>query len=390
MIVKRDIEENIQKIHKKVSVIVIIGPRQSGKTTLCRKLFKSKRYVNLEELDKRDFALNDPKGFLNQYGYNLIIDEIRRVPQLLSYIQVIVDENPKAKFVLTGSSQFELMSNIGQSLAGRSIIVRLLPFSLNEIGRIYKTKKLDVYSVILKGFYPRLHISRIDPFIFYNSYVSAYIERDLRLLINLKDLNLFQKFLKLCAGRIGSILNFSSLANDVGVSHTTIKSWISILEASNIVFLLNPYYKNISKRLIKSPKLYFYDTGFACYLLGIETREQLIRDPLRGALFENLVISEFIKMRFNNLKDFNLYFYRDNNGTEIDLMYLKGNEIIPIEIKSGETISEEYFKNINKVSRFMNNIKSSYVVYAGVDKQIRNDVKVYPYLNIGELFEDMK
>jgi len=390
MIIKRDIEENILKISKKIPVIVITGPRQSGKTTLCKKLFKSKRYVNLEELDKREFALSDPKGFLNQYGYDLIIDEIQRVPQLLSYIQVIVDENPKAKFILTGSSQFELMSNISQSLAGRSIIVRLLPFSLSEIKRVYNIKKFGVYSIILKGFYPRLHISRIEPFVFYNSYVSTYIERDLRLLINLKDLNLFQKFLKLCAGRAGNILNFSSLANDVGVSHTTIKSWISILEASNIIFLLNPYYKNISKRVIKSPKIYFYDTGLACYLLGIETKEQLIRDPLRGALFENLVISEFIKMRFNNLKDFNLYFYRDNNGTEIDLMYLKGNEIIPIEIKSGETVNEEYFKNINKVNNFMNNIKLSYVVYPGTEKQMRNNIKVYPYLDIGELFEDIK
>ncbi len=390
MIVKRDIEESIQKIYRKIPVIVVTGPRQSGKTTLCKNFFSSKKYINLEELDKRDFALSDPKGFLNQYGYDVIIDEIQRAPQLLSYIQVIVDENPKAKFILTGSSQFELMSKITQSLAGRAIIVRLLPFSLKELKVLYKNKMPDVFSFLIKGFYPRLHINKIEQSIFYGSYISTYIERDLRLLINLKDLHLFQKFLKLCAGRIGNILNLSSLANDIGVSHTTVKTWINLLETSNIIFLLKPYYKNISKRLIKSPKLYFYDTGIAAYLLGIETKEQLLRDPLRGALFENLVISEFIKMRFNNLKDNNLYFYRDSNGTEIDLMCVKGNEIIPIEIKSGETITDEYFKNIKKIKHSLPNICYPSVIYAGNDIQMRTDINVYPYFDINNLFKNIK
>jgi len=390
MIVKRDIEESIQKIYRKIPVIVVTGPRQSGKTTLCKNFFSSKKYINLEELDKRDFALSDPKGFLNQYGYDVIIDEIQRAPQLLSYIQVIVDENPKAKFILTGSSQFELMSKITQSLAGRAIIVRLLPFSLKELKVLYKNKMPDVFSFLIKGFYPRLHINKIEQSIFYGSYISTYIERDLRLLINLKDLHLFQKFLKLCAGRIGNILNLSSLANDIGVSHTTVKTWINLLETSNIIFLLKPYYKDISKRLIKSPKLYFYDTGIAAYLLGIETKEQLLRDPLRGALFENLVISEFIKMRFNNLKDNNLYFYRDSNGTEIDLMCVKGNEIIPIEIKSGETITDEYFKNIKKIKHSLPNICYPSVIYAGNDIQMRTDINVYPYFDINNLFKNIK
>lgn len=390
MIVKRDIEESIQKIYRKIPVIVVTGPRQSGKTTLCKNFFSSKKYINLEELDKRDFALSDPKGFLNQYGYDVIIDEIQRAPQLLSYIQVIVDENPKAKFILTGSSQFELMSKVTQSLAGRAIIVRLLPFSLKELKVLYKNKMPDVFSFLIKGFYPRLHINKIEQSIFYGSYISTYIERDLRLLINLKDLHLFQKFLKLCAGRIGNILNLSSLANDIGVSHTTVKTWINLLETSNIIFLLKPYYKNISKRLIKSPKLYFYDTGIAAYLLGIETKEQLLRDPLRGALFENLVISEFIKMRFNNLKDNNLYFYRDSNGTEIDLMCVKGNEIIPIEIKSGETITDEYFKNIKKIKHSLPNICYPSVIYAGNDIQMRTDINVYPYFDINNLFKNIK
>jgi predicted AAA+ superfamily ATPase len=390
MIVKRDIEESIQKIYRKIPVIVVTGPRQSGKTTLCKNFFSSKKYINLEELDKRDFALSDPKGFLNQYGYDVIIDEIQRAPQLLSYIQVIVDENPKAKFILTGSSQFELMSKITQSLAGRAIIVRLLPFSLKELKVLYKNKMPDVFSFLIKGFYPRLHINKIEQSIFYGSYISTYIERDLRLLINLKDLHLFQKFLKLCAGRIGNILNLSSLANDIGVSHTTVKTWINLLETSNIIFLLKPYYKNISKRLIKSPKLYFYDTGIAAYLLGIETKEQLLRDPLRGALFENLVISEFIKMRFNNLKDNNLYFYRDSNGTEIDLMCVKGNEIIPIEIKSGETITDEYFKNIKKIKHSLPNICYPSVIYAGNDIQMRTDINVYSYFDINNLFKNIK
>ena len=344
--IKRDIEDIVKKLKSKYQVIVITGPRQSGKTTLARKLFFQLKYANLEEIDTRNYATKDPRGFLKYYGNNLIIDEIQRVPELLSYLQVEVDGNKKSFFVLTGSNQFEMMSGVSQSLAGRCLVLRLLPFSINELKRKYK--ELDSDTLILKGFYPRIYDKKIEPSIFYNGYVSTYLERDLRLLINLKDLYTFQKFLKICAGRTGSILNLESIANDVGVSHTTVRSWLNILEASYIIFFLPPYYRNLSKRLIKSPKLYFYDVGLCCYLLGIENKKQLFRDPLRGALFENLVVSEFIKLKYNKIRNFNLFFYRDSNGTEVDLFVQTGSKIMPVEIKSSKTFNEDFAKNIEK------------------------------------------
>jgi predicted AAA+ superfamily ATPase len=384
--IKRDIEYTVEKLKSKYQVIVITGPRQSGKTTLSKKLFPSIKYTNLEEIDIRDYAKKDPRGFLKYYGNNLIIDEIQRVPELLSYIQVEVDSNKKSFFVLTGSNQFEMMSGVSQSLAGRCLVLKLLPFSINELKEKYK--KLDSDTLILKGFYPRIYDKKIEPSVFYSSYVSTYLERDLRLLINIKDLYTFQRFLKICAGRIGSIINLESIANDVGVSHTTIRAWLNILEASYIIFFLQPFYKNLSKRLIKSPKLYFYDVGLCCYLLGIENKEQLFRDPLRGALFENLVISEFLKLKYNSIRNFNMFFYRDSNGTEVDLFIQMGSKIIPFEIKSSKTFNEDFAKNIKKTyPLFKKEYVSPSVIYDGNFEQIRGDLRVINFLNIKSYLE---
>lgn len=385
--IKRDIEEKLMRLSKKYPVLTITGPRQSGKTTLCKKIFKNKKYVSLEELDNRDFAMNDPRGFLKQFGNNVIIDEIQRVPHLLSYIQSIVDEKKNSGFVLTGSAQFELMNEISQSLAGRSLVVKLLPFSLKEVKRKYK-KRIDPFEIIIKGFYPRVYDKNLDPSSFYSSYVSTYIERDLRMLINIKDLSVFQKFLKICAGRTGNVLNLISISNDIGVSHTTVKKWISILEASYIIFLLPPYFANINKRIIKSPKLYFYDVGLASYLLGIENKKQVIRDPMRGFLFENLVISEFIKYRYNNLKSSNLYFYRDSHNIEVDLIYENGSELSPVEIKSGETISSDYFYNLKEFKKiFSKKVRSLALVYAGEKNQFRTDTDIFSFNSLNSLID---
>ena len=376
--IKRIIEDVLKNLANQYPVVTITGPRQSGKTTLIRNVFANKQYVNLESPDIRQFAVNDPKGFLAQYN-NAILDEIQRAPELLSYIQPIVDENKEqGQFIITGSQQFEVLNNISQSLAGRTALLKLLPFSISEIKNIVDVSLTN--KLIYTGFYPRIYDMNLDPHQAIGDYIVTYVERDIRQLISIKDLNLFEKFLKLCAGRIGQLLNFQGLANDVGVSHTTVKSWISILEASYIIFLLPPWYNNFSKRLVKSPKLYFYDVGLASYLLGIENEKQVFRDPLRGNLFENLVVAEVLKYRFNKGKKSNLYFYRDSTGLEIDLIYETGRNIYPIEIKSGATISEDFFKNLTKFIKF-DRLDIPYggaIFYGGNEIQERTDFKIYP------------
>ncbi|MCL4449143.1 MAG: ATP-binding protein [Actinobacteria bacterium] len=386
--IKRDIENILIKLATQYPVVTITGPRQSGKTTLIKYVFSDKKYVNLETPDMRRFALADPRGFLNQYD-NAILDEIQRAPELLSYIQPIVDENKEpGRFIITGSQQFEVLNNISQSLAGRTALLKLLPFSIAEIEGIVDISLID--ELIYNGFYPRIYDMDIDAHQAIGDYIVTYVERDIRQLIAIKDLNLFEEFLKLCAGRIGQLLNLQSLANDVGISHTTARSWISILEASYIIFLLPPWFNNFSKRLVKSPKLYFYDVGLASYLLGIENEKQVFRDPLRGNLFENLIIIEVLKYRFNKGKKSNLYFYRDSKGLEIDLIYEVGKDIFPIEIKSGATVSEDYFKNIK---RFLHSYKTlpipygSAVFYGGNEIQQRTDFKVYPASKVSELLD---
>ncbi len=384
--IKRDIENILLKLANQYPVVTITGPRQSGKTTLIKYVFPNKKYVNLETPDIRQFALTDPRGFLNQYD-DAILDEIQRAPDLLSYIQPIVDENKEpGRFIITGSQQFEVLNNISQSLTGRTALLKLLPFSISEIKNNVDVSLID--KLIYNGFYPRIYDMNIDPHQAIGDYIITYVERDIRQLISIKDLNLFEKFLKLCAGRIGQLLNLQSLANDAGISHTTARSWISILEASYIIFLLPPWFNNFSKRLIKSPKLYFYDVGLASYLLGIENEKQVFRDPLRGNLFENLIIIEVLKYRFNKGKKSNLYFYRDSKGLEIDLIYEAGRNIFPIEIKSGATVSEDYFKDLKRFLQYYKVLPLPYgsaVFYGGNEIQQRADFKIYPASKVSEL-----
>ena len=387
-LLKRTIETVLKNLAGKYPVVTITGPRQSGKTTLCRMMFAHKPYANLESPDIRQFAVDDPRGFLAQYPDGAVIDEIQRAPDLVSYLQPLVDEDRRdGLFILTGSQQFEVSNTINQSLAGRTALVKLLPFSIAELQPAFGLPGID--RLLHHGFYPRLWDKQLNPTQALGDYYQTYIERDLRQLVAIKDLNLFQRFIQLCAGRIGGLLNVSSLANDTGISHTTAGNWLSLLEASYIIFQLQPYFRDISKRLIKSPKLYFYDVGLATFLLGIENETQLARDPLRGSLFENLVVSEALKYRFNRGRGSNLYFYRDSKGNEVDLLIVSGSKFFPIEIKSGMTITRDYFKGLNHFARvFPEHIPNgSGLVYGGDAAQKRTDVAIVPVADLDKLWK---
>jgi len=346
--ITRNIEPYIKKCFSVYPVVTITGPRQSGKTTLARACFPNLPYVNLEHPDTRLFASEDPVAFLKKYEGGAILDEIQNVPELTSMIQVIADEKKEnGLFVLTGSRQFSLMEKVAQSLAGRTAVVTLLPFSMSEIDGQFTDFSKTTDELIYRGFYPRLYDQAINPSMGLSDYVATYIEKDLRQLSNIQNLGLFQKFMKLCAGRTGQILNASGLAEDTGINYKTAQEWISLLEAGYILFRLPPFFTNINKRLVKSPKIYFYDTGLAANLLGIEEPAQIETHPLRGALFENLVIGEVLKYRLNQGKRPNLSFFREAKGHEVDLLYHQANEITPVEIKSAATIKSDFFKGIN-------------------------------------------
>lgn len=341
--IERGIASLIKQRASEFPVVTLTGPRQSGKSTICQMLFPHYRYLNLEDLALREFATNDPVGFIQQYQDKVIIDEVQRVPQLCSQIQVCVDQNKKkGAFILTGSHNLALRESITQSLAGRTAILELFPFSLQE-RQNYPFKNLQ--ELLFAGFYPRIFDQKIAANVFHESYVATYIERDVRRMEQIKDLSLFKKFLGLCAGRIGQLLNLSNLSNEVGVSSTTLKSWLSILEATYVIYLLRPYYRNHNQRLIKTPKIYFYDTGLVTYLLGIRSPEQLINHPLQGALFENLIVSEIKKQIAHQGLQVELFFYRDARGREVDLLVEGGVKLMPIEIKQAATFSPHFFKN---------------------------------------------
>ena len=381
----RDISAVMLEMYKYFPVLTMTGPRQSGKTTLLRKVFKDLPYYSLENLDIRHFALNDPVGFLNQHPEGMILDEVQNTPDLLSYIQGLVDHNPEKRFVLSGSSQFSVIVKITQSLAGRTGVLELMPLAYNEIKSKADNKSID--EVLLTGFYPALYSGKNIPSLFYPSYVKTYLERDVRDLLQIKDIMQFQTFLKLCAGRIGSLFNASELSGEVGVSVNTIKSWISVLQASYIIKLLPPFYENISKRLTKTPKLYFYDTGLACYLLDIETEQQLTRDKMRGHLFENFVIMEALKERYNQGKESNLFFYRDSNDVEVDLLLKKGNEYCAIEIKSSQTYHPDFEAGIKSLGKVLNNrLTDKAVIYAGDFENDTAEIQLLNYKNMGRLF----
>lgn len=363
--IDRTLTPKMLDLTQKFQVLTLNGPRQSGKTTLVKAAFPSLPYVSLEEPDIRQVAIRDPRGFLSNYGEGAVLDEVQNVPELFSYIQSIVDNDRNIQFVLTGSSNFLLMEKISQTLAGRAAILYLLPFSFLELengGHAFD----DYETLIYKGQYPRIYNRDIEPADFYPSYIQTYVERDARMIKNIGDTNAFIRFIQLCAGRTGQLLNYASLANDAGISPNTVRSWISILEASYIVYRLQPYYKNFSKRVIKSPKLYFYDTGLVCSLLGIKDADQVNTHYLKGSLFENLVINEFIKRGLHRGKRRYPYFWRDSQGREIDCLLVNGESIRPVEIKAGKTISNNYLKNLKYWLELAGMSEDQgYVVYGG-------------------------
>jgi len=378
----REIHDEIKVLSQSFRIISVLGPRQAGKTTLCKAAFPDYTYVSLENPDVRQYAIEDPKGFLAENRKYVIFDEVQRAPQLLSYIQSIVDEDElKAQFILTGSHQLELSEALSQSLAGRTAILTLLPLTQDELPKSHKSDGLD--SLLLNGFMPGKHADNIDAQRFYRAYFQTYIERDVRQLINVKDIIKFEKFIKLCAGRIGQLLNQSNLANEVGVSSTTINDWISVLEASFIIYRLPPYYENFGKRLIKSPKLYFMDTGLAAWLLGIENVTHLSRDPLKGALFENFVIIEYLKNYLNQGKEPRMFFFRDSHGNEVDLIMQKGRQLKPVEIKSSQTWHNSFLKGITFFNKLVGDrgLKGS-VIYAGNDPRKNENYDLIPYGNL--------
>lgn len=345
------------------SVITITGPRQVGKTTLCKNLFPDYTYINLEHPAQRTIIEQDIEAFFANSNTHLIIDEVHHLPQMLSYIQVLVDENPDRKFILTGSSNFALLHQITQSLAGRTALFTLLPFAQSELSGI---KDLSTDQLLYQGFYPAIYTKNIPASMLYRDYYNTYVERDIHQLLKVKNLQAFQTFIRLCAGRVGSECNFSSLSNDVGVSVPTITEWVSILQASYIVWKLPPYFANINKRLVKTPKLYFYDTGLLCYLLGIENVQQLKTHPLRGSIFENMVLNEVLKSRFNQGKDNNLCFYRENKGSEVDLVSPQSNKLSIMEIKSAKTFTKDFMRGIKHLEDILGeDIVRSCVVYDG-------------------------
>lgn len=348
-------------------VITITGPRQSGKTTLCKEMFPQFAYVNLEDAITRAQLIADPRAFFDIYSGGLIVDEAHHYPELLSFIQVIVDQNPDRRFIITGSSNFALLEKVTQSLAGRTAVLTLLPLSLNELGN--RIDGISTDTLMLNGGYPAIWAKGFPREDLYKNYYTTYIERDVRQIVNIKDMNAFHSFIRLCAGRIGTEFNASSLAGAVGTTVRTITSWLSVLSASYIAYTLPPYYENIGKRLVKSPKLYFYDTGLICYLLGIENEQQLSTHPLRGEIFENMIVNEAIKNRLNIGKDPNLYFYRDQSQREVDLIHLKGYELQAYEIKSGKSYQSEYYKGIKYLKTiFKDRLTTSALIYDGIDE----------------------
>lgn len=387
---KRTLTPALEKLATKLPIVALLGPRQSGKTTLATTVFNKHKYINFENINQRAFALNDPERFLeeNKHEHGLILDEIQHVPSLFSFIQLQADKEEKVGyFILTGSQNFLLNQAITQTLAGRIAILNLLPLSLQEL----KENNLlgtSINQVIYSGSYPRLYAKQLLPQELYPFYIQTYIERDVRQITRVTDLSMFQRFLGLCVGRIGQLLNVSSLASDCGISVNTAKSWLSILEASYIIFLLQPHFKNFSKRLIKSPKLYFYDTGIACTLLGIQSEEELSQHYLRGGLVENLVIADFIKHFYNQARTPRLYFWRDSHGLEIDCIIDQGTTMIPIEIKAGITINADYFSGLEHWSALAGiPQEQGFVVYAGTENQTRSKGHVVSWRSLDRILK---
>jgi predicted AAA+ superfamily ATPase len=385
LVFKRDIESVLQTYAQGYPAIAILGPRQSGKTTIAQTVFNQHHYVSLENLNNRIFAQTDPEKFLRTYDnpHGVIIDEVQHVPELLSYIQTVIDAHDRpGYFILTGSQNFMVHQSVSQTLAGRVAIVTLLPLSIHEL---VEAKRLATTpeDAIIKGGYPRIYNKNLQATEWYTYYINTYVEQDVRQVTNVIDLITFERFLKLCAGHSGQMLNMSALASQAGITQHTAKSWLSILQASYIIFLLQPHYNNFNKRLVKMPKLYFYDTGLACTLLGITDPKQLRTNFMFGALFENYIIADLMKNRYNAGKKPNIYFWRDNHGHEVDCVIERGNELIPLEIKGGETITRDFFDGLDWWNtQAGTNPERGYLVYGGTMSQQRSKGQVIAWNNL--------
>ena len=381
--IPRAASRTVRQFAKGFPIVVVTGPRQSGKTTLARMAFPRKRYVSLEDPAEREFAREDPRGFLGRFPDGAILDEVQHCPDLLSYLQTGVDKDRRmGLFVLTGSRNFGLLSSISQSLAGRAGIVQLLPFSLGELrgaGRL--TSTLD--EALYRGLYPPVHDRPLEPAAWYAAYVTTYVERDVRQIAAVHDLGVFQRFVRLCAARTGQMLNLASLATDCGVSQGTARNWIGILQASYVAFLLPPHHRNFGKRLVKTPKLYFHDTGLAAALLNVQGVDHMAVHPARPALFETLVVNEYLKGCFNRGLGSNLYFWRDNVGTEVDLLIERGAALDPLEIKSGQTVNDEFFSGLRRWMGYAGRESGSpALVYGGEENFRRSGVRVVAWRNL--------
>jgi uncharacterized protein len=376
-VILRSAHATIDRVKQGYPIVALIGPRQSGKSTLAKMAFPDFDFVNLENPQKRQFALEDPEGFLNQFNNGVILDEVQNCPDLFSYLQVKVDKDPQmGRYILTGSQQFQLVEKISQSLSGRVSIIELLPFSLTEL-KSASQLPTQMDEVLFKGMYPPLYDRNVSVEDWFTDYVKTYLERDVRSIINVKDLSSFQRFIKLCAARSGQLLQISDLAADAGLKHETTKGWLSILEATYVIFLLNPHHENFSKRLVKKPKLYFYDTGLASFLLGIRSPKELSIHASRGHLFEGWVISEFKKHFFNRHRVPPLYFWRDSKGCEIDLIIEAEGKYIGYEIKSGQTINSDFFSNLKKWQKLAQSQSSGlYLRYGGEESYTREQIQI--------------
>jgi hypothetical protein len=384
--ITRILGQKISEIAQKMPVVAVTGPRQSGKSTLVRQIFPNHSYVNLEEVDHRKFAINDPRGFLQKLGEQAIIDEIQLAPDLLSYIQVIVDEaRIPGQFIISGSQNLLLMESVSQSLAGRVAIFNLLPFSLEEI-KDTAFALPDYEHYILKGFYPRIHDLNLNPTDWLLDYIQTYVERDLRQVINISDLSAFRQFIEICAGRIGQLVNLSDIGNMVGVSHPTISKWLSVLQTSYIIHLLQPHHRNFNKRIVKTPKLYFYDTGLACALLNLRSVDDLNRHFAKGSLFENFIINEVLKNHLNRKLRPGSYFWNAAGNHEIDLLLDKGGRLYPIEIKSGRTLNSHFLDSLHYFQSLSGALpEESFLVYGGDEVQKRSTAQVLGWRHLGEI-----
>lgn len=388
--IRRTLAAKLGALARAFPIVTVTGPRQSGKTTLCRAAFRDKPYVSLEAPDVREYAQRDPRGLIADHAGGAVFDEVQRVPELLSYLQGEVDARPAAgRFILTGSANFALLQSVSQSLAGRTGLLQLLPLSLEEVRR-FPVPPDQLFTLLWQGGYPALYDRQVPPGDWYAAYVGTYVERDVRQLLNVANLGAFQTFLRLCAGRSAQLLNASALGADAGITHNTARAWLTVLEASYLAFRLPPFHANLNKRLVKTPKLHFYDSGLLCWLLGITRPEQLREHPLRGAIFESWVIAEIVKARANRGLAPHLSFFRDRKGLEVDAVLDRGTELVAVETKSGQTVAADFFAALTTFAAALAARKrsprvTSLVVYGGAQRQRRSEAAVVPWSKLDEV-----